>query len=94
MCIRDSPIATVDIIGQCLFYWLDILLVEEGVTEVVLHSFERLCFREYCSNHSIISHIFEALVQCGTDDPVGMDPWSFEQEIVRRVNINSVVCYF
>jgi len=40
------------------------LLLSDGarVSEVVLHSFERLHLDEYRSNHSIIAHIFEAPV--------------------------------
>ena len=70
------------------------MLVEEGVREVILHSFEQLHFNEYPSDHNIIFHIFEALVQCWRDDPVGMDPWSSEQEIVRRVSVDDIARYF
>jgi len=42
-----------------------------------------LYFSEYRSNHNIISYVFEALVQCGGDDPVGMDSRSSEQEIIN-----------
>ena len=27
-------------------------------------------------------------MQCERDDPVGMEPWSSEQEIVRRVSVD------
>ena len=77
-----------------ILQWIDIFLVEKGVYEVILHSFERLYFNEYRSDHSIIFHIFEALVQCGKDDPVGMDRWSSEQEIVRYVSVDDVPRHF
>jgi len=77
-----------------LLQLLDILLTEEGVHEVILYFFEWLHFSEYRSDYSIISHIFKAMVQCGRDDPVSMDPWSFEQEIVRRVSVDDIARYF
>ena len=77
-----------------MYLQLDILLVEERVSEVVLQSFEWLYFNEYCSEHNIVSHIFEALVQCGRDDPVGIDPWSSEQKIVRHASVNDLARHF
>ena len=65
--------------GQQFLHWFITLLIEQGVNEVVLHSFERLHLGDYCSNYNIIAYIFEALVQSGGDDLVGMDPWSPEQ---------------
>jgi len=38
-----------------------ILLVEQEISEVILHSFERLHVGKYRSNHSIITHIFKKL---------------------------------
>ena len=69
-------------------------LGRQGNSEVILHSFDQLHFGEHPSNHSIIAHIFDALVQSGGDDPVGMDSWSSEQEIIRCVSVDDVTCYF
>jgi len=33
-------------------------------------------------------------MQSGRDDHVGMDPWSPEQEIIKRVSVNDVTRYF
>jgi len=77
-----------------LLHWLVILLVEQGISKVILYSFEWLHFSEHCLNHNIISHVFEALVQRGGDDPIGKDPQSSEQEIVRRVSVDDVAHHF
>jgi len=69
-------------------------MIEQGVNEVILYSFEQLHLDEHRSNHNIITYVFEALVQSGGDDPVGMDPWSSEQEIVGRVGVNDITRYF
>ena len=66
------------------------LLIEQGVSEVILHSFECLHLGEHRSNHSIITYVFKALIQSGGDDPVGMDSWQSEQEIIRRVYVNDI----
>ena len=56
--------------------------------------FERLHFGEHHSDHRLVIHIFEALMECGRYNPVSMDPKLSEQEVVRCVSINDVACHF
>jgi len=76
--LKTTPTVMFDVIGQWLLQWLNILLVEQEISKIILHFFEQLHFSEYRSDHNIILHIFEALVQRERDNPVAMDPWSSE----------------
>jgi len=52
------------------------LLIQESVSEVIFYPFERLLLSKDSSHSRVIFNIFEALVQSGRNDPVGVDPWS------------------
>jgi len=51
-------------------------LIHESISEVIFHPFEWLLFSKDSSYCRVIFNIFEALVQSGGNDLVGVNPWS------------------
>jgi len=52
-----------------------------------------MLFSDQLSHFSPFISVFHHLMKGGQDDGVAVNPWSSQQQIVRHVSINEIICH-
>jgi len=69
------------------------ILIEEGISKVILESLERMPFGNQRSHFFIFINVFNHLMKSGRDDGFAVNPRSSQQQVVRGVGVNDITCY-
>ena len=69
------------------------ILIEEGISKIIVNFFKRMPFGNQRSHFSIFTNVLHHLMKSGWDDGVAEDPRSSQQQIVQGVGINGITCH-
>ena len=69
------------------------ILIKEGISKIILNSFEWMPFGNQRSHFSIFTNVFHYSMKSGWEDGVAGNPRSSQQEIVRGVSVNDITCH-
>lgn len=72
---------------------LALVLVEQGVGEIVLDTFECVSVRNKCSYFTLVINIFQDLTVCRQNGTIAMDSGTTKQQIVGGLSIDDIASY-